>query len=62
MEVGRHGGVGGVVSGDDDFIGEPDGETGGYDTVVWIRKKNSFYPYFPRVFFPGTNLRESGKS
>jgi hypothetical protein len=38
MEVGIHGGVCGAVSGDDDLIGEPDGETGGYDTVVWIKK------------------------
>jgi hypothetical protein len=26
-EVGIHGGVGGSVSGDDDVLGEPDGET-----------------------------------
>jgi hypothetical protein len=38
MEVGRHRGVGGAVSGDGDIIGEPDGETGEYDTVVWIKK------------------------
>ena len=57
-----HGGVGGTVSGDDDLIGEPDGETGGNDTVVWIRKIISFYPYVPRMFFSGTNLRESRKS
>jgi hypothetical protein len=62
MEVGRHRGVGGTVSGDDDLIGEPDGKTGGYDTVVWIRKIISFYPYVRRVFFSGTNLRESRKS
>ena len=30
-EVGIHGGVGGAVFGDDDVIGEPDGETGGDD-------------------------------
>ena len=32
-EVGIHGGVGGAVSGDDDVLGEPDGETGGDDGV-----------------------------
>jgi hypothetical protein len=32
-EVGRHGGVGGAVSGDDDVIGEPDVETEGDDGV-----------------------------
>ena len=32
-EVGIFGGVGGVVSGDDNIIGEPDGETGGDDGV-----------------------------
>ena len=62
MEVGRHGGVGGAVSGDDDLIGEPDGETGGNDGGVWIRKIISFYPYAPRMFFSGTNLRESRRS
>jgi len=31
MEVGMHGDVGGVVFGDDDVIGEPDGETGGFN-------------------------------
>ena len=30
-EVGIQGGVGGAVLGDDDVIGEPDGETGGDD-------------------------------
>ncbi len=34
-EVGIHGGVSGTVSGDDDVIGEPDGETGGDDGVGW---------------------------
>jgi len=48
--------VGGAVSGGHDGIGEPDGETGGYDTVVWIRQIISFYPYVPCMFFSGTNL------
>ena len=62
MEIGIHAGVGGAVSGGHDGIGEPDGETGGYDTVVWIRQIICIYPYVPRMFFPGTNLRESRKS
>ena len=35
VEVGKRGGVSGTVSGDDDVIGEPDGETGGDDGVGW---------------------------
>jgi hypothetical protein len=46
-----HGCVGAAVSGGDDLIGEPDGETGGYDTGVWIRKIISFYPFVSRMFF-----------
>ena len=61
-EVGIHRGVGGAVTGDDDLIGEPDGETGGEGAVLWIRQIISFYPYVPRMFFSGTNLRESRKS
>ena len=34
-KVGIHGGVSGTVSGDDDVIAEPDGETGGDDGVGW---------------------------
>ena len=55
-EVWMYGCVGAALSGDGDIIGEPDGETGGYDTDVWIREIISFYPYVPRMFFPGTNL------
>ena len=33
--VGQNGGVSDTVSGDDDVIGEPDGETGGDDGVGW---------------------------
>ena len=46
-EVGIHGGVGGAVSGDDDGIGEPDGETGGDDGVGWMGQVISIYPYVP---------------
>jgi hypothetical protein len=35
-EVGMHGGVGGAISGYDDGIDEPDGETRGYDGVGWM--------------------------
>ena len=35
-EVGIHGGVGGSVSGDDDALGEPDGETRGDDGVGYV--------------------------
>ena len=34
-EVGIHGDVGGAISGDDDGIGEPDGEAGGDDGTGW---------------------------
>ena len=49
-EVGMYGGVGGAVSGDDDGIGEPDGETGGDDRVGWIGQAISIYPYVPQIF------------
>ncbi len=35
-EVRIHGGVGGEVFGDDDVLGEPDGETGGDDGVGYV--------------------------
>ena len=40
-----HGGVGGAVVGDDDGIGEPDGETGGDDGVGWMGQIICIYPY-----------------
>ena len=46
-EVGIHVCVGGVVSGDDDGIDEPDGETGGDDAVGWMGQVISIYPYVP---------------
>jgi len=46
-EVGIHGGVGGPVSGDDDVIGEPDGETGGDDGVGWMGQVICIYLYVP---------------
>ena len=36
MEVRTHGGVGGAISGDDNDIGELNGEIGGDDGAVWI--------------------------
>jgi len=45
--VGIHGGVGGVASGDDDVLGEPDGKTGGDDGVGWMGQVISIYPYVP---------------
>ena len=46
-EVGIHGGVGGAVFGDDDGIGEPDGETGGDDGVGCVGQVICIYPYVP---------------
>ena len=54
-EVGIHGGVGGAVSGDDDGIGEADGETGEDGGVGWMgqviciyrRGRNAGYPAPP---------------
>jgi len=52
-----HGGVGGAVSGDDDVIGEPDGETGGDDGVGLVEQVISIYPYVPfnNIPFQGTS-------
>jgi hypothetical protein len=44
-----HGGVDGAVSGDDDVIGEPDGETGGDDGVGWMGQVICIYPYVPLI-------------
>jgi hypothetical protein len=46
-EVGIHRGVGSAVSGDDDVLGGPDGETGGDDGVGWMGQVISIYPYVP---------------
>jgi len=46
-EVGIHRGVGSAVSGDDDVLGEPDGETGGDDGVGWMGQVICIYPYVP---------------
>ena len=43
-EVGIHGCVGSAVSGDDG-IGEPNGETGGFDGVGWMGQVIFIYPY-----------------
>ena len=48
-EVGIHGGVRGAVSGDDDVIGEPDGETGGDDGVGCVGQVICIYPYVPLI-------------
>ena len=48
-EVGIHGGVGGAVSGDDDVLGEPDGETGGDDGAGCVGEVICIYPYVPLV-------------
>ena len=45
VEAGMHGGVGGAVSGDDDVIGEPDGENGGDDEVGCVGQVICTYPY-----------------
>jgi len=42
-----HGGVGGAVSGDDDGIGEPDGETGGDYGGGRMEQVICIYPYAP---------------
>ena len=42
-------GVDGAVSGDDDVIGEPDGETGGDDGVGCVEEVICIYPYVPLV-------------
>jgi hypothetical protein len=44
-EVGIHGGVGSAVSGDDDVIGEPDGETGEYGGVGCMRQEIYIYSH-----------------
>jgi len=46
-EVGIHGGVSGVVSGDDDILDEPNGETGGDDEVGCMGHIICIYPYAP---------------
>ena len=46
-EVGIHRGVGGTVSGDDDVIGEPDGQTGGDDGVGCMGQVICIDPYVP---------------
>jgi len=46
-EVRIHRGVGGAVSGDDDILGEPHGETGGGDGVGCVGQVISIYPYAP---------------
>ena len=46
-EVGIYGGFGGAVSGDDDVLGEPDGETGGDDGVGCVGQVICIYPYVP---------------
>ena len=54
-EVGIHGGA---VSGGDNVLGEPDGETGGDDGVGWMGQVICIYPYVPltlrpqEMFFP----------
>ena len=55
-EVGIHGGVGGAVSGDDDVLGEPDGQTGGDDGVGCMGQVICIYPYVPVTFLPGQSL------
>ena len=46
-EVGILDGSGGPVSGEDDVIGEPDGETRGDDGVGWMGQVICIYPYVP---------------
>ena len=48
--VGIHGGVGVTVSGDDDVIGEPDGETEGDDGFGCVGQVICIYPYVPLNF------------
>ena len=50
-EVGMYGGVGGAVSGDDDVLGGPDGETGGDDGVGCMGQVICIYPYVPFMSF-----------
>jgi len=42
-------GVGGAVSGDDDVIGEPDGEAGGGDGVGCVGQVICLCPYIPAI-------------
>jgi hypothetical protein len=46
-EVEIHRGVDIAVSGDDDLIGEPNGETGEYDGVGCMGQIICIYPYVP---------------
>ena len=46
-KLGYTGGVGGAVSGDDDVLGEPDGETGGDDGVGCMGQVICIYSYVP---------------
>ena len=51
-EVGVHGGVGGAVSGNDDVVGEPDGESGGDGGVGWLEQIIPLCPYVPPLKRP----------
>ena len=42
-----HWGIGGAVSGDDNVLGEPNGEIGGDGEVGWMGQVISIYPYVP---------------
>ncbi len=44
-EVRIHGGVSGTVSGDDDVLGEPDGQIRGDEGVGCMRQVICIYPY-----------------
>ena len=44
----RHG-VGGVVSGNDNVAGEPDGELGGDNGVGWLKRVIPLCPYVPSL-------------
>ena len=46
-----HGGLGGTVSGDDNGIGEPDGETEGDEGAGWVGQIICIYPYVPLAYY-----------
>ena len=47
MKIGIHEGTGGMVSGDDDGIVEPNGQAGRDDGVGWMGQVICIYPYVP---------------
>jgi len=55
-EDGLHGGVGGAVSGNDDVIGEPEGEAGEGGGDSRVGKVSSLCTYIPQIIHPKFSL------